>query len=315
MSISRSALEAPARQPLSPRSSGVEVPATAALARAPSVATADRLTINGPANVTFNSDPLAFDSWHEKIASTGRSAGACAQPPGDAPLTNEEWIARPPAHLPPGKAKRLQARKAKWVEKFVFEPRDLEEVASLGRKVLAETGSHKRMFDAMLADLRRRYPDKIAPGDLQWFRNQAGDAVGDIAYLHVSKHEYLIFFMAPKVPNRDDMHGTAAGFSGLYRDLDIYDFLVDGKVYTRRPGDMDDKAWSEQVPGHISFLQSGDSWEYKGDGPHFLEYGRGRLRLDAYWYGLFQSFLFESNDRKGAWKQLKRALQLRRTLR
>jgi hypothetical protein len=142
----------------------------------------------------------------------------------------------------------------------VFDPDVLVQVVNKHRdKPLRDA------FDAMTADFAGRYPGQIDAGARKWILNNAGGAMGQLAILHASLTEYLLFFGTPI--------GTE-GHSGRY-PVDIWDIMIAGEMWCYVEGDLERTTY---VPGEMSHLGPGQAKGYRAaPGSWMLEYGRGPI--------------------------------------
>jgi len=142
---------------------------------------------------------------------------------------------------------------------YVFEPESLHEVSRLGIGLDPEP-----MCDAVVAELKRRYPEHIST-ERNWLFNDAGGAMGMMRLLHASLTEYVIIFGTPI--------GTE-GHSGRYA-AEVYDFMMAGEMWTYLEGDM---RRTVHVPGDAAHLDRDRIKGYRvPDFAWMLEYGRGRI--------------------------------------
>jgi hypothetical protein len=325
---------------------------------APALARTPAPTPQTPAVQTKTAQPASIDSFMARPFDQG----------GETPMTDGAWARRTLPGLSVKAAEKSIAERFNALGKrqFVFTPDGLQAVAEVGRKKLAEveaeakrTGDatllankHAIVFDAMLDEVVARYADpkldklglprmklpldkngKPQKPQLIWDRNDAGGAVTDIAYVMVSKTEYLLFLWAPcKSPGANGTCDTqATGFSGRYKHLDIYDYLVKGTVLRHKPGTS---GWSAEKPGDVSYLHHGDAWDYNALGltmqysdpskPYsestepdsdpgviLVENGRGKIGFSDFWFGMIQSWLGKTNDGKGTAETIRHALDMR----
>lgn len=163
---------------------------------------------------------------------------------------------------------------------YVFDPETLHGIV---RKVVARRlDSREAIFDAITQELDFAYPGKVAIGTRRWIFNNAGGAMGQMALLHVSLGEYLLFFGTPV--------GTE-GHSGRYA-ADVWDFVVDGEMWGYVEGQTDR---SVVHPGDAHHLEGRVAKGYRiPDHAWMLEYARGPI-LSMFPFGLADT-LFSTLD-------------------
>lgn len=121
------------------------------------------------------------------------------------------------------------------------------------------------VLDRLVSELDFAYPGKIALGTRRWIFNNAGGAMGQMTFLHVSLREYLILFGTPI--------GTE-GHSGRY-SADVYDILIDGEMWGYVEGDTER---SVIRPGEMHHLEGRAAKGYRiPDHAWMLEYARGSI--------------------------------------
>ncbi len=144
---------------------------------------------------------------------------------------------------------------------YVFNPEKLEEIVNRHTdKPLEEA------FDAITKDLAEEYPKHIYTGPRNWMFNNAGGAMGQMALIHGSITEYIIFFGTPI--------GTE-GHSGRYFAR-VYDYMIQGEVWSYVEGSLE-KVISKpgvnalDLPAGVAkgYRASEDAW--------MLEYSRGLI--------------------------------------
>lgn len=140
-----------------------------------------------------------------------------------------------------------------------FDLEGLREAASCGIGIPPDEG-----FAAIANALRQRHPNQIA-ASLEWTLVYAAGFMQQLAVLHASPHEYLIFTGAPT---------PSSGQNGPFR-CDLYDIVIDGTISGFAAG-----SFEEQVhgPGDCFTLPAG---EVRGaairDHVWMLEYARGPI--------------------------------------
>jgi C-8 sterol isomerase len=95
------------------------------------------------------------------------------------------------------------------------------------------------LLPVLVDRLKQRWPRHI-DSNLQWVFNNAGGAMGAMAFLHGSLTEYLILFGTPI--------GTE-GHSGRYL-VDDYFMILDGEMWGYRPGDLQRRVYRGTVGGY-----------------------------------------------------------------
>jgi hypothetical protein len=171
-------------------------------------------------------------------------------------------------------------------DSHLFDPGELQEIANIGAGLpLGERWS------AIHQELLRRYPGKIAP-EVRWTFNSAGNVVCQIAIVYASVTEYVAFFGTPI---------GATGFSGRYRHADVWDLMVDGRMITCTPGQMEP---TEYGPGDSAYLPKGTvkMMTYIGS-TWMIDYGRG-LPLTMMPFGITGPAAFSTLDFRSAGEQL-----------
>ena len=103
---------------------------------------------------------------------------------------------------------------------FLFDPDELHEIA----KASLDAGDRPAIIDAVIRELKARYPDAIND-EVPWLYNNAGGAMGQMKLLHCSLREYILLFGTPI--------GTE-GHSGRY-STEVYDFMLDGEMWCSAP--------------------------------------------------------------------------------
>ncbi len=143
---------------------------------------------------------------------------------------------------------------------FVFDPEVLGECASAGVGLPVESA-----LDAITEKLALAYPRYVDSGPRKWILNNAGGAMGQMAFLHASLSEYLIFFGSPI--------GTE-GHSGRYA-TDVYDWVFDGEMWCYIEGETERTVYT---PGSTAYLGADKVKGYRiPDHAWMLEYSRGPI--------------------------------------
>jgi C-8 sterol isomerase len=168
---------------------------------------------------------------------------------------------------------------------YEFTPEELIEIAGLAPdRPLAER------WAIMLGEMEHRHPGKVA-GDIRWRFNAAGNVVCQIAMVYASPKEYVAFFGTPI---------GASGFSGRYAKADVWDIMVQGEMWTARPGEFEKSVF---VPGQYSQLAKDDFWTFRYvDSTWMIDYGRGNI-LSMFPFGVISPALFNTLDTGSAWDQ------------
>lgn len=137
--------------------------------------------------------------------------------------------------------------------------------------------------------LAAEYPDQIDPAPGRWVGSKAGGVLGKVRFLYFSPREYVVIFGSPT--------GTQ-GFSGRYKHVDIYKFLLAGQIDSYDLESDDTIALPSLLPGERTCLERGHA---RGltihPGSWHLEYGRGAVATTlpfAMVDTLFVSLEFES---------------------
>ena len=141
----------------------------------------------------------------------------------------------------------------------VFDPEELAEIAKRGVGLPTE-----QMFAVVHDGLHSRYPKHIHP-ELRWVFNNAGGAMGQMAIVHASLTEYVLFFGTPI--------GTE-GHSGRYRTK-VWDFMLAGEMWCYIEGETERSVFK---PGDYAFLGDDQVKGYRiPDHAWMLEYARGPI--------------------------------------
>ncbi|MEM9865224.1 MAG: ERG2 family protein [Myxococcota bacterium] len=143
---------------------------------------------------------------------------------------------------------------------YVFDPNQLHECVQAGVGLPIEDA-----FDAITKELKARYPEHIDDGPRRWVLNNAGGAMGQLAFLHGSLTEYLIFFGSPI--------GTE-GHSGRYR-TEVYDWVFNGEMWCYLEGETERTLYK---PGSTAYLGRDEVKGYRiPEHAWMLEYSRGAI--------------------------------------
>jgi hypothetical protein len=143
---------------------------------------------------------------------------------------------------------------------YAFDPEVLGECARAGVGLPIEEA-----FDAITARLGAAYPRYIDSGPRRWILNNAGGAMGQMALLHCSFSEYLLFFGSPI--------GTE-GHSGRYA-TQVFDWVIDGEMWCYIEGETTRTAYR---PGELAYLGADRVKGYRlPDHAWMLEYARGPI--------------------------------------
>ncbi len=141
----------------------------------------------------------------------------------------------------------------------IFDPDELAEIARNGVGLTGE-----RMFAAVHDALHARYPKHVHPAR-RWVFNNAGGAMGQIAIVHASLSEYILFFGTPI--------GTE-GHSGRYR-TEVWDFMLAGEMWCYIEGEIERSTYK---PGEYAYLGATKVKGYRiPDRAWMLEYARGPI--------------------------------------
>ncbi len=120
-------------------------------------------------------------------------------------------------------------------------------------------------MDAITTELVKHYPTHVDGSGRDWILNNAGGAMGQLALLHGSLSEYLIFFGSPI--------GTE-GHSGRYA-TEVYDWVFDGEMWCYLEGETERRVYE---PGSEAYLGRDQVKGYKlPERAWMLEYARGPI--------------------------------------
>ncbi len=174
---------------------------------------------------------------------------------------------------------------------YVFDPAELQAIARLGVGVPRD-----QLFTVVHDELMRRYPGRITP-TIRWVLNDAGASLGEAAILYGSLDEYLLFFGSP-IPT--------GGFSGRYDDTAVYDFVMDGEMWTYEEGQTERAV---ALPGDATLLAAGHARGYRiSDHAWVLEYARGNI-VGTFAFGVIGPALYITMDWLSAWLQIEAFVQ------
>lgn len=149
---------------------------------------------------------------------------------------------------------------------YRFDPEVLHTVAERAAGLQLDTGELITRTIELLAD---EYPDLIDPAPGRWVGSKAGGVLGKVRFLYFSTREYIVIFGSPT--------GTQ-GFSGRYKHVDIYKFLLAGRIDSYDLESDDTEPLPALLPGQRTCLERGHA---RGltihPGSWHLEYGRGAV--------------------------------------
>ncbi|MBI3544028.1 MAG: hypothetical protein HY075_12220 [Deltaproteobacteria bacterium] len=169
---------------------------------------------------------------------------------------------------------------------YLFDVDTLHEIAKKGVGL-----SYEQMFKVVHDELLKRYPGHLAE-TRRWIFNVAGGAMGQLTVLYCSPREYLIFFGTPI--------GTE-GFSGRFKQADVYDFTIDGEMQTYAEGEFTRHVFG---PGSAAKLARGTGKGYKiPDHAWMLEYMRGNI-IPSLNFGIWAPTVNVTLDWHSAWNQI-----------
>ncbi|MBI2067067.1 MAG: hypothetical protein HYT77_03540 [Deltaproteobacteria bacterium] len=146
---------------------------------------------------------------------------------------------------------------------YLFAPETLEQIVS---EALREKSSsnNDHLLDNITRRLAAAYPNHVYTGNRRWIWNRVEGAIGEMALLHGSANEYLLFFRT--------VNGTNGG-SGVYK-ADVHDIMIQGGMVCRQS----DGSLEHYTPGQRATLKNGRSKDYTTtDDSYMLEYGRGDI--------------------------------------
>jgi hypothetical protein len=116
--------------------------------------------------------------------------------------------------------------------------------------------------------LADEYPDLIDTTPGRWVGSKAGGILGKVRFLYFSPREYIVIFGSPT--------GTQ-GFSGRYKHVDVYKFLMAGQI-DWYDVESDDISAATLLPGEHAHMARGQA---RGmtihPGSWHIEYGRGAV--------------------------------------
>ncbi len=142
--------------------------------------------------------------------------------------------------------------------RYVFEPGDIQAIA----KDVSALPSDQAIT-SIVDKLNTRYPGKIKT-DLHWVFNYTGGTLGQMALLYASLDEYVLIFGTPI---------GSEGFSGRYAQMDVYDCMFAGEMWTYLEGQLEKTVY---MPGDCALLKRGEAKGYlMKENTWMLEYTRG----------------------------------------
>jgi sigma non-opioid intracellular receptor len=145
---------------------------------------------------------------------------------------------------------------------------DPEALAKIAARLAGEQLQGVELIERAVESLAAEYPDLIEPGPGRWVGSSAGGILGKVRFLYFSPREYVVIFGTPT--------GTQ-GFSGRYKHVDIYKFLIAGRIdsYDLEADDLEPMTLR---PGEHTVLARGTA---RGltihPGSFHIEYGRGAV--------------------------------------
>ena len=143
---------------------------------------------------------------------------------------------------------------------YVFDPEVLHECVKKGVDL-----PYDQMFDVVTEALAEAYPDHISTEPRKWMFNNAGGAMGQMALIHGSLSEYILFFGSPI--------GTE-GHSGRYR-TEVWDFMLAGEMWCYTAGESERRVYKA---GDAAYLGESAAKGYRiPDYAWMLEYSRGPI--------------------------------------
>lgn len=141
-----------------------------------------------------------------------------------------------------------------------FAPEDIHAIAKLG-----VDQSPEEAIQTIHQALMEKYPDLIRK-DLKWHFNRTGGTLGQMALLYASTTEYVLIFGTPI---------GSEGFSGRYQQMDVYDCMFAGEMWTYTEGQIEKTVY---LPGDCAVLQRGEGkGYYMAADTWMLEYSRGNI--------------------------------------
>ncbi len=141
---------------------------------------------------------------------------------------------------------------------YVFEPEDIHAIAKD-----VSTLPTEQAIGTILDTLQQKYPGKIK-AELHWVFNYTGGTLGQMAILYASLSEYVLIFGTPI---------GSEGFSGRYAQMDVYDCMFAGEMWTYLEGNLEKTVYK---PGDCAILMRGEAKGYSmKENTWMLEYTRG----------------------------------------
>jgi len=143
---------------------------------------------------------------------------------------------------------------------YVFDPDDLHTIVCDSMGV-----PWPRVVDRIVADLDIAYPGHIETGERRFILRNAGGAMEQRFFLHVSPREALFVVGSPI--------GTE-GHTGRHR-AEVWDFMIRGQMWAYREGDL---ARSIYLPGDASYVGPYEARGYRlTEQGWMLQYVRGPI--------------------------------------
>ncbi len=145
---------------------------------------------------------------------------------------------------------------------------DPEVLAKVALEVVGLSLENGQLITRATELLAAEYPDLIDPTPGRWVGSRAGGILGKVRFLYFSPREYIVVFGSPT--------GTQ-GFSGRYKRVQIYKFLLAGQIDSYDL-ESDDLVGMTLLPGEHACLEKGHA---RGltihPGSWHIEYGRGAV--------------------------------------
>jgi C-8 sterol isomerase len=130
-------------------------------------------------------------------------------------------------------------------------------------------GNHRNLLDGLTQKLADKYPYQVNTSQRYWITNQTGNAIGQLAILHASLNEYLIFWNTPL---------PTSGHSGQWNAV-VRDIMVTGEMGCAiLGGEKADTKRHVYRPGDMAVLTEGQVKVYDTSRDAImLEYARGNI--------------------------------------
>ncbi len=145
---------------------------------------------------------------------------------------------------------------------------DPEVLATVAKEVVGQPLAGGELISRTIRSLADAYPDLIDPTPGRWVGSKAGGILGKVRFLYFSPREYIVLFGSPT--------GTQ-GFSGRYKHVDIYKFLIAGQIDSYDL-ESDETTGMTLRPGEHTITERGHA---RGmtihPGSWHIEYGRGAV--------------------------------------